>query len=59
MAKYSVINGKFVCHTCKAEVTSLRWYAEEKEVTWMCIEKHLSSAKLHVKKSKKDYDRKK
>ena len=58
MAKYTVYPGKFKCHTCKQEVTSLRLYAETKEATWMCSEKHLSSVMLNVKKTKKDYERK-
>lgn len=55
MAKYTVYSGKFPCHTCKVEVTSLRLYSETHEVTWMCPEKHISTVKLNVKKSKKDY----
>jgi hypothetical protein len=58
VAKYTVYPGKFKCYTCKQEVTSLRLYAETKEVTWMCSEKHLSSVMLNVKKTKKDYERK-
>ena len=56
MAKYTVYSGKFLCHECKTEVGSARLYAETKEVTWMCPEKHLNSVKLYVKKSKKDYE---
>ena len=56
MAKYTVYSGKFFCHVCKEEVTSIRFYGETKEATWMCPEKHLSSVKLYVKKSKKDYE---
>jgi hypothetical protein len=44
-----------MCHECKVEVTSLRLYAETKEMTWMCKEKHLS--KVHLgKRKKKDFD---
>lgn len=56
MAKYTVYPGKFLCHVCKKEVSSMRFYAETKEATWMCPEKHLSSAILYAKKSKKDYE---
>jgi len=56
MAKYNVINGKFQCHTCKKEVTSLRQYTEEKLLTWMCPDKHISTVNLNTKKSKKDYE---
>ena len=57
MSKYSVYNGKFPCHTCKEVVNSLRMYAETKEVTWMCSQKHISSVFLISKKNKKDYER--
>ena len=57
MAKYNIYHGKFPCHTCKAEVTSLRLYAETKELTWMCSEKHISTVNLNTKKTKKDYER--
>lgn len=56
MANFSVYYGKFVCHTCKAEVKSLRLYAETKEATWMCKDKHLSKVSFG-KKKKKDYER--
>ena len=53
--KFSVFEGKFPCHTCKEEVTSLRlWYANN-DLTWMCSKKHLSRAPLV--KTKKDYER--
>jgi hypothetical protein len=44
-----------LCHECKAEVTSLRLYAETKEMTWMCKDKHLSKVNLGRRK-KKDFD---
>jgi hypothetical protein len=55
MANYTVYHGKFLCHTCKIEVTSLRLYPETKEMTWMCKEKHLSKVNLGRRK-KKDFD---
>ena len=55
--KFSVYSGKFTCHTCKEEVTSLRLWKETLELTWMCSKKHLSKAGL--KKTKKDYEREK
>jgi hypothetical protein len=58
MAKYTVYSGVFKCHTCKAEVNSLRLYPDTNEVTWMCPEKHLTSVQLYIKKTKKDYERK-
>ena len=57
-AKYSITHGKFPCHTCKEVVPSLRFYAETKDLTWMCSQKHLSTVSLDVKKKKKkDYER--
>ena len=58
MSKYSIVQGKFPCHTCKEIVHSLRHYVEDKELTWMCSKKHLSKVSLEVrKKTKKDYER--
>lgn len=54
MPSYTVYHGEFVCHTCKAEVKTLRLYAETKEMTWMCKDKHLSSVKFGKQKRKKD-----
>jgi hypothetical protein len=56
MAKYTIYTGKFLCHTCKVEVKTLRSYPETKELTWMCPEKHLSLVNLSTKKSRKDYE---
>ena len=55
MANYTVYHGKFTCHECKVEVTSLRLYPETKEMTWMCKDKHLSKVSLGRRK-KKDFD---
>jgi hypothetical protein len=52
MASYTVYHGKFVCHECKCEVTSLRLYADTKTMTWMCKDKHLSSVKFGKQKWK-------
>lgn len=57
MAKYNIYQGSFACHTCKVQVRSLRLYADTKEMTWMCPEKHISTVNLNTKKSKKDYER--
>jgi hypothetical protein len=59
MSRYTVYPGKFLCHECKKEVFSIRFYGETKEATWMCSEKHLSSVKLYAKKTKRDYEREK
>jgi len=53
---YVTYNGKFICHTCKDIVNTLRSYTETKDLTWMCKNKHLSKVRL-VHKSKKDYER--
>ena len=52
MASYNVYHGKFVCHECRAEVKSLRLYAETKTATWMCQNKHLSTVKFGKQKYK-------
>ena len=52
MSNFTVYHGQFVCHTCKVEVKTLRLYAETKEMTWMCKEKHLSSVKFGKQKWK-------
>jgi hypothetical protein len=57
MARYEIYTGRFPCHTCKVEVTTLRLYSDTKELTWMCPEKHMSSVLLYAKKTKKDYER--
>lgn len=55
-SKFAVFEGKFPCHTCKEEVTSLRLWRESLELTWMCTKKHLSKANITM--TKKDYERK-
>ena len=55
MPNYTVYHGKFLCHTCKIEVATLRLYPETKEMTWMCRDKHLSKVNLGRRK-KKDFD---
>lgn len=56
-AKYDVHKGKFVCHTCKKEVPSVRWYWTLKELTWLCSDGHLSKVNLNTKKAKEQYER--
>lgn len=55
MANYTIYSGKWVCHTCKATVLTLRCYAETKTLTWMCKDKHLTTVYLGRRK-KKDFD---
>lgn len=58
MSKYSVVEGKFPCHTCKEMVYSLRHYTENSELTWLCKSGHMSKVSLKAnKKTKKDYER--
>ena len=58
MHNYSVYEGKFICHFCKAEVRSLRLYSEQQKMTWLCYKKHLSEVNLNTRKTRKDYERK-
>jgi len=53
--KFKTFEGRFPCHTCKEEVTSLRLWLETSDLTWMCGQKHISKAQLI--KTKKDYER--
>jgi hypothetical protein len=57
MARYNIYPGTFICHTCKAEVRTVRSYSELKELTWMCPDKHLSRVDLNTKKKKDSYER--
>jgi hypothetical protein len=57
MAKYNLYQGTFACHTCRAEVKTLRFYEATKELTWMCNDKHVTIVDLNTKKSRKDYER--
>lgn len=56
MSKYVVYHGEFPCHTCKVVVTTLRHYIEDKKLTWMCSEKHVSFVSLDTKRNKKKYE---
>lgn len=58
MSNYTNYPGKWICHTCKEEVSNLRLYAERLEATWMCKDKHLSKVSF-AKKKKRDYEREK
>jgi hypothetical protein len=50
MAKYSVIDGTFLCHECKEVVKTIRSYYESGTMTWMCSNKHLSRVELLKRK---------
>jgi hypothetical protein len=57
MGKYSIYQGIFACHVCKAEVKTLRSYPDEKLLTWMCKDKHLSQVNLDTKRKRADIER--
>lgn len=57
MAKYDIIKGQFVCHVCKQEVPSLRMYASEKRLSWMCKDGHVSEVDLNTKRKKDSFER--
>jgi hypothetical protein len=56
MASYNIYEGEFLCQVCKVEVKTLRLYAETKEMTWMCKDKHVSKINLG-KRKRSDFDR--
>ena len=49
MPNFSEYSGKFVCQECKQEVDNARFYIKTYDLTWMCIDKHLSKINLYVK----------
>ena len=53
---FRVFPGKFFCKKCNEEVTSLRFWLESGDTTWMCTKKHISKVELMIKKkTKKDF----
>ena len=56
MGKYNIYHGSFTCHVCKAEVKTLRSYINDKKLTWMCPDKHVSEVDLDTKR-KKNHER--
>ena len=50
---FTVFSGKFLCKTCHKDVTSARLWSTTGEVTWMCLNKHLSKVGLVPQKKKK------
>lgn len=51
--KFSIHQGEFICKKCKEVVSTMRFWFETGDVTWMCSNKHLSKVELVVKKKKK------
>lgn len=56
-SKYDVYKGNYVCHTCKDTVYSMRWHYNEKLMTWMCKQGHISEVNLNTKKKKVENER--
>ena len=52
MGKYDILKGDFVCHTCKQTVYSMRWYYQDKIMSWMCKDKHVTEVNLNLKRKK-------
>lgn len=59
MGKYNVHGGIFKCQVCNATVNSLRHYLDEKELTWMCQDKHISRVSLDTRRKKNKGDERK
>jgi len=57
MPRYTIYSGQFVCHTCKIGATTLRHYPTTKELTWVCLDGHLTKVSLNTRKNRKDYER--
>jgi hypothetical protein len=57
---FTTYEGKFVCKTCKQEVSSIRIYLDTGTGTWMCKEKHISEAQVYQVgyKNKRGHERK-
>ncbi len=53
--KFSTYPGKWPCKTCQEIVTTLRYWKETGDATWMCSKKHISKVSM-IPKTKKDYD---
>jgi hypothetical protein len=49
VAKFSVYEGKFVCHKCKSDVPKARFWRDTYDFTWMCSCKYVSKVNLYGK----------
>lgn len=56
MAKYIVHVGTFPCHTCGVEVKTIRQYLNDKKLTWMCPDRHVSEVSLETKRKRADHE---
>lgn len=55
--RYTVYQGSFICHSCKAIVPNMRYYPASKQMTWLCSNNHMTKVSLQTRKTKRDYDR--
>lgn len=55
--RYTVYQGKFICHSCKEIVFNMRYYPASKQMTWLCANNHMSKVSLQTRKTKRDYER--
>jgi hypothetical protein len=54
--KFTVYAGKWPCKVCQEVVTSLRYWKENGNATWMCTQKHIYKVSLiPQKRTKKDF----
>jgi hypothetical protein len=54
---FIVVSGTFYCKKCSEEVSSMRFWPQSGDTTWMCSKKHLSKVCLVApKKKKSDYE---
>jgi hypothetical protein len=51
--KFFNVPGQFICQKCKQDVSAARFWYESGDVTWMCVNKHISKVGLVAKKKKK------
>jgi hypothetical protein len=49
MPKYSEYPGEFNCQTCKAVVDKARFYYSSSDLTWLCVNSHMSKVNLYTK----------
>jgi len=48
--KFTVYDGTFFCHECKAEIPTARFWKAEVELSWKCKEcEHVSQVDLYVR----------
>jgi hypothetical protein len=49
MPRYSEYPGQFACQTCKEDVGLVRFYYSSFDLTWLCLNKHLSRVNLYAR----------